>query len=166
MNLVVKGNTATLKSKTYKVAIGKGGYSSSKKEGDGTTPIGTYSIRKLYLRPDRIKIPIKTPFELNLLSEKDGWCDDPKSRQYNTFVKLPFKDSHEKLWREDDLYNIILVIAYNDSPPIPDKGSAIFIHVAREGYKPTEGCIAFKQADLLEVIGNLDKGSQVEILGD
>ena len=165
MILSVKRNSAKIHSKFYEVAVGEGGYSFDKREGDGTTPIGTYPLKEVYYRADRIKNKLKTSFKMKKIRKNDGWCDDINSEHYNKFVKLPFEGSHEKLWREDDIYNLILVIGYNDSPAIPGKGSAIFIHVAEADYSPTKGCIAFKQKDLIHVLEFLGQDSQIEILG-
>ena len=93
-----------------------------------------------------------------------GWCDDVKSKKYNMFVKLPFNYSHEKLYKKENIYDVILVLNYNMHPIIKNKGSAIFIHVARQNYEKTHGCIAIKKAQLLKIIKELKKNSVVTIV--
>ena len=93
-----------------------------------------------------------------------GWCNDPYSKHYNKLIKLPSNYSHEKIYRKDNIYDIILVLNYNMSPVIKNKGSAIFIHIARTNLKKTEGCIALKKLHLLKVINELEKNTQVKIL--
>ena len=148
--------------KKYKCAIGKNGISNSKQEGDDTTPEGSYKIRKIYYRSDRLKKP-DSPFVTEELKKSDGWCDDPSDPKYNKFVSLPYLASHEELWREDNLYDIIVVLGYNDSPPVPGKGSAIFVHIARPDYLPTAGCITLARDDLLEILRNCRKDTEVVI---
>ena len=132
-----------------------------KYEGDGATPVGCFPIRKIYYRPDKFEHFRATAFETQALDENDGWSDDVNLPEYNTHVRLPYNGSHEKLWRDDDLYDIIVVLGYNDSPPVLGRGSAIFMHVAREGYTPTAGCIALSKEDLLEILAGADKTTQV-----
>lgn len=163
MNLIVTSNsTATLNGKDYRCALGPNGIGLDKKEGDGKTPAGTFPIRKIFYRADRMAKP-NTGFPVQSLSEDDGWCDDVNDPKYNQEVKLPYTASHEKLWREDNLYDIIVVLGYNDDPPVPGKGSAIFMHIARPAFTPTGGCIAFSKPDLLEILAIMETGSQVEV---
>ncbi|KAA0205347.1 L,D-transpeptidase family protein [Lawsonia intracellularis] len=166
--IVYKDNIcqATLDEKTYKCSIGKNGTSNCKVEGDKSTPLGKFPLRKVFFREDKIGNNIKTGLPSRKIKKNDGWCDDPTSIQYNKFVDLTcFNNSisHEKLYRDDDVYDLIIVVGYNDSSPIPSKGSAIFIHVAREGFLGTDGCIAFAQDDLVEILSKLDKTSKVII---
>ena len=93
----------------------------------------------------------------------DGWCDDPGDAAYNRPVALPYKARAERLWREDGLYDLVVLLGYNDDPVVPGKGSAIFLHIARDDYGPTEGCVALSRADLLEVLKTADAGSRVVI---
>jgi L,D-peptidoglycan transpeptidase YkuD (ErfK/YbiS/YcfS/YnhG family) len=137
--------------KEYPCAIGRGGISENKKEGDGTTPAGCFPIRKVFYRADRVDPP-KTSLEIEALKKSDGWCDGVDDPNYNMLVTLPYPASSENLWRDDHVYDVIVVLGYNDEPAIPGKGSAIFMHVAREGYTPTAGCIALTLTDLLEVL--------------
>ena len=93
-----------------------------------------------------------------------GWCDAPEDVNYNKLVELPYAASHEKMFRDDELYNLVLVIGYNDNPPKPNKGSAIFMHIAKPNYAGTEGCIALKEKDLLEVLAGIEVDSKIEII--
>lgn len=163
MNITARNSIATFKNKTYPICFGKNGYASDKIEGDGKTPLGIFPLRKLYYRVDKIGLPA-VELSTRALSPQDGWCDDPQSPSYNKFVSLPFEGSHERLWREDDVYDLIIGVGYNDDPVFPGKGSAIFIHIARENLTPTEGCIAFRKRDLLEILPLLTHKSKIEIL--
>ncbi|MBU4348405.1 L,D-transpeptidase family protein [Patescibacteria group bacterium] len=146
--------------KEYKCAIGRNGFSSSKTEGDGATPRNQFLLREVYYRQDRLDKP-KTALPLKIISRDDGWCDDPKDLSYNKLIKLPYSASYEDLWREDNIYDLIITIGHNDNPPMPGKGSAIFMHIARIGYTPTEGCVALSLNDLLEIIKTVDENTLV-----
>jgi len=137
--------------KNFRCALGRCGVSTDKKEDDGSTPIGCFFLRNVYYRPDRLDKP-KTNLPVQELTEEDGWCDDINHSEYNTFVKLPHEGSYEKLWRDDEIYNIIVPVGYNDDPAIPGKGSAIFMHIARPEYTPTDGCVALNTEELLEIL--------------
>lgn len=112
-----------------------------KREGDGGTPVGTFRLVGAFYRPDRLPRPL-TALPLRPMRADDGWCDDPGSRFYNQWVRLPFRGSHERLWRGDHLYDVVIVLDYNLEYPVPGAGSAIFLHQARPGFAPTEGCVA------------------------
>jgi L,D-peptidoglycan transpeptidase YkuD (ErfK/YbiS/YcfS/YnhG family) len=141
---------------------GSNGLSHSKIEGDGTTPIGTFPFRKVFFRKDRMDFP-KTDLETIPINKDDGWCDDQSHQDYNQFVKLPHIARCETLWRKDHLYDLLIVLGYNDQPPIGGKGSAIFMHVARKHYKPTRGCIALSISDLLIVVAHANQNSFITI---
>ncbi len=161
-NIVVNSSgVLRFNNKEYRCALGKGGVRIDKQEGDGATPIGCFPIRKVYYRPDKFERPPKTVFPTQALTKDDGWSDDVNLPEYNTHVKIPYNGSHEKLWRDDNLYDVIVVLGYNDNPTISGKGSAIFMHVAGEGYTPTEGCIALSKEDLLEILEVADKKTQL-----
>jgi len=130
-------------------ALGKNGVIDAPEgaEGDGKTPLGTYPFRRVFYRPDKEEAPL-TLLPTEPLSPELGWCDDPESPHYNKLVRLPFGPSHEKLWRDDELYDLVLVLGHNDDPVVPGLGSAIFMHVAKEGFKPTLGCVALEAATL------------------
>lgn len=140
----------------YRCSIGRSGVIANKEEGDGGTPKGGFYLRKVFYRSDTInETDIKTTLPIQVLQADDGWCDDVKCEEYNQHIKLPFPGSHEKLWRDDNLYDLIVVVGYNDYPIEKGKGSAIFLHIARENYAPTVGCIAFNKKDLLEILEQL-----------
>jgi len=146
----------------YRCAVGVNGFSDNKREGDGCTPIGNFALRECLYRPGRVIVP-PTRLPVQPLRVDDGWCDDPKSPDYNRMVQLPYNYSHELLWRRDNIYDIIIPIGYNDDPIVPGKGSAIFLHVARRGYTPTEGCVALALPDLLSLVSRLSPVSRIEI---
>ena len=146
----------------FRCALGKGGVSRDKREGDGATPLGRFPLRRAFYRPDR-ETPPPSPFDLRALTMQDGWCDDPASDDYNRLVRLPHPHRHERLWRADHVYDLLIVVGYNDAPVISGRGSAIFIHLARENYEPTEGCIAFARQDLLTILSRLTADASVEI---
>ncbi len=136
----------------WRCAIGRGGARPDKREGDGVTPVGFWPIRRVLYRADRMATP-ETAWPLAEIGPRDGWCDDPADRRYNRPVALPCAARHEKLWREDGIYDVIVVLGHNDDPPVAGAGSAVFLHVARPDYAPTEGCIALALADLLSFLG-------------
>ena len=146
-----------------KCAIGKKGIKSKKREGDLTTPKGTFKIKRIFFRKDRIK-RLKSKIKLKQIRKDMGWCDDPKSQKYNKSVKFPFKYKSEKLFRSDNIYDIILVLDFNMSPTIKNKGSAIFIHVAKKKMTPTKGCLAIKKIDLLKLLKLIEKKTLVKII--
>ena len=149
----------------YKVkcVIGKRGISSFKKEGDLTTPRGKFQIKGLFYRKDRIK-RLKTKLKKITITKNMGWCDDPESKQYNKLIKLPFSQSKEKLYRKDNIYDLILILNYNMDPVKKNKGSAIFIHVAKKKMTPTKGCLAIKKIDLLKLLKLIEKKTLVKII--
>lgn len=144
-------------------ALGRGGTTATKREGDGSTPIASLSVRRLHFRPDRGPSP-KTRLPSRPIRPEDGWCDDPSHPDYNRLVRLPFAASHERMWREDALYDLVVELGWNDAPPIPGRGSAIFMHVARPGFEPTEGCIAFRKDDLHRLVTRLTPDSRVLVV--
>ena len=143
-------------------AIGRCGIALKHHEGDGVTPIGVWPLRRVFYRADRLAAP-ETVLPLQALSPTDGWCDAPTDPNYNRLVPLPYDASHENLWRQDRLYDIVVVIGFNDDPVVAGKGSAIFLHVARESYAPTEGCVALALPDLLDVLRVATSDSNVHI---
>ena len=135
----------------FRAAIGKGGVSYRKREGDGTTPAGLLALRRVLYRADRIPPPAcAVPREP--LSPDDGWCDDPLYPDYNRMVSLSHEGRHERLWRADAAYDLVGVLGWNDNPVVRGAGSAIFLHVARPDYAPTDGCIALALPDLLVLL--------------
>ncbi|KZD12845.1 L,D-transpeptidase family protein [Oceanibaculum pacificum] len=141
----------SLAGRFYLCALGKSGLVRTKQEGDGGTPIGVWPLRRLFYRADRLALP-ETGLPLHPIDPSHGWCDAPDDAAYNQLVTLPYPASHERMWREDGLYDLVVELGYNDDPVVPGGGSAIFLHAARPGYLPTEGCVALAQADLLAVL--------------
>jgi len=121
-----------------------------------------FPLRQVLYRPDRIR-----PFASNLpivsLTPIDGWCDDPTDPSYNRLIKTPYVASHEILWRPDHVYDIVIVVGYNDSPPIPPRGSAIFIHLMNDDQTPTAGCITLSRGDLIDILGEINSSTQLVI---
>lgn len=156
---------ATVAGDLYRCSIGRNGITNDKHEGDGKTPMGEFALRRLFYRADKIsKSQLHTQLPIQAIKPTDGWCDDPKNKQYNTLVDLRKFDlavSHEDMYRKDDIYDIVIEVGYNDDPIAPGKGSAIFIHVARPNYTGTAGCIAFSQKDLLEILSKLNTNSKL-----
>jgi L,D-peptidoglycan transpeptidase YkuD (ErfK/YbiS/YcfS/YnhG family) len=133
-------------------ALGRNGVvaAEDKREGDGASPAGVWPIREVLYRPDRGPAPV-TRLPCRPLRRADGWCDAPADRNYNRPVALPYRAGAEALWRDDGLYDLVAVLGYNDDPPVPHRGSAIFLHVWAGG-RPTEGCVALAKADLQQVL--------------
>jgi len=163
MDLIVKNRTLHCAERAFPCAIGRGGIRTHKREGDGATPRGRFALLSLMFRPDR-RHEIVTGLPKHPLSTNDAWCDDPTHASYNQFVSLPFSGRHERLWRDDTIYDVIVVIGYNLAPIIPGRGSAIFLHVARNEYTPTDGCVALALPDLLEVVTHCQQGTKIAIL--
>ncbi len=132
-------------------ALGRSGIFSSKKEGDGATPIGRFNVREAFYRADRIKRP-QTQIPLYPIKPNDGWCDDPLDRNYNRKIKIPYPNSHELLMRGDHLYDLIVVLDYNISCRKRFAGSAVFFHLAHADYSPTEGCVAVSKHAMLRFL--------------
>lgn len=144
--------------------IGKGGVieAGAKREGDGATPLGRWPIRAALLRPDRILSPPRVTLPWRWIRPEDGWCDDPQDTAYNRPVRHPYPRSAEGLWREDEAYDVIVVLGHNDSPPVPGRGSAIFLHCTA-GRDFTEGCVAVAKSDLLRLLPLLRPHDRIEI---
>lgn len=167
-NDVVHMGEVKVGDKVFPCAIGERGVTDHKQEGDLKTPLGRYHLRRLYYRYDKLQQPIYSQMPLMALLEDDGWCDEEGDPSYNQPVMLPYHASAERLWREDDLYDIIIVLGYNDDPVEQGKGSAIFMHVAREddvsqSFKATKGCVALKKEHLLELLPYLSEQTIMEI---
>ncbi|WP_242126775.1 L,D-transpeptidase family protein [Sphingobium sp. Sx8-8] len=143
--------------------IGRGGacVAADKREGDGCTPLGIWPIRAALFRPGKVE-PAGIRLPWRWLREGDGWSDDPADPAYNRPVHLPRPFSAENLLRADDAYDVILVLGYNDAPPMPGRGSAIFFHLS-EG-RPTAGCVAVEREDMLRLLPLLAPGDAMEIV--
>ena len=164
MDLFVHGDgTARFANRSLRCALGRSGVSVAKHEGDGATPLGAFPCRLLYWRADRLSLPA-TSLPAIALSTADGWCDDPDDPAYNHPVRLPYTASAESLWRQDGVYDLIVPLGYNDAPVVPRRGSAIFLHIAKPGYAPTDGCVALARDDLLEFLKTATRSSRVVIM--
>lgn len=155
--LLVAGNLV------LQCALGKGGISAFKREGDGATPLSNMRLLYGYRRGDAGQWPL-SPLPLKRVRKRDGWCDAPKDANYNRPVNLPFKPSHENMWRKDDVYDVCIVMDWNIRPRRRGCGSAIFFHLARPGFTPTEGCIALKRADMARLLPHLNNRTVVRVL--
>ena len=144
----------------FPAALGKGGIRARKKEGDGATPLGAWTCAKVFYHPDRVRRP-QTALSAEPLRAAFGWCDAPADRNYNRKVILPYAASAESLWRDDHLYDVIVVLDYNRMPRSRALGSAIFLHVAHPSLSPTEGCIAVKREHLLRLLRALTPGAAI-----
>jgi L,D-peptidoglycan transpeptidase YkuD (ErfK/YbiS/YcfS/YnhG family) len=149
---------------TIPCEIGRAGSirADAKREGDGATPIGRWLIRGALIRPDRIAAPVAWHLPWRWIRSDDGWSDDAGDPAYNRPVRHPHPFSAERLWREDGLYDLIVVLGHNDAPPVPGAGSAIFLHCARPGH-PTEGCVAIETDALRSLLARIVPGDVVEI---
>lgn len=136
--------------RTFACTLGRGGARADKREGDGATPVGCWPLRRVLYRPDREPAPA-TRLACEPIAPEDGWCDAPDDPAYNRKVRLPYRASAERLWRDDAVYDLLIVLGHNDAPVVPGRGSAIFWHLAREDGRPTEGCIGVDR-DLLRAI--------------
>jgi L,D-peptidoglycan transpeptidase YkuD (ErfK/YbiS/YcfS/YnhG family) len=146
----------------FRCAVGKNGIKKKVKEGDNITPKGKYKIINLLYRADKLK-KVKTALKKIKIKKNMVWCDDIRSKFYNKLTHLPNNYSHEKLFRNDNIYDLILVLNYNSNPIIKGKGSAIFIHVAKKKFARTRGCIALQKKDLLTLLRNIKKNTTIKI---
>jgi len=154
---------ASLGERRWRCVVGAGGVREDKVEGDAATPVGEFPLRHIYFRNDRLVLP-KVQLPARPIAKHDGWCDDPHSLAYNRLVRIPNSSSHEKMWREDGLYDLLVVVGYNDDPPEGEWGSAIFLHMARDDMSATRGCVAFARDDLLELVGLLGPKTRLRVL--
>jgi L,D-peptidoglycan transpeptidase YkuD (ErfK/YbiS/YcfS/YnhG family) len=161
-DLIYVNGTLSWPGGSTRAACGLAGVKIDKREGDHASPAGTYKLLYGFYRPDRTAWP-KTDLPLTALRPDFGWCDAPDDPHYNTLVTLPYPASTELLWRDDGLYDLIVVIGYNTDPVVPGKGSAIFLHVARPDFSGTEGCIAIEGKELMALLGLLGPGSKITI---
>ncbi len=154
-----------LTDRTVRCALGKAGViaAADKREGDNKSPIGVWALRYVLYRPDVYPEGPQTALPIRAMEPDDGWCDAPNDPAYNRPVKLPYPASAERLWREDHVYDLIGVLAHNDDPPVSGMGSAIFLHLAREGYLGTEGCVALARRDLEALLAAAGPGDAIEI---
>ena len=162
MHILINKKNLTFNNYKAKCAIGKRGIGFKRKEGDLITPKGKYKIKYILYRRDRIK-RIQSQIKTIAIKKNMGWCDDPQSTKYNKLIKLPSSNSYEKLYKRENIYDIILVLNYNMNPVKKNKGSAIFIHVSKKNYKQTQGCVAVKKKDLLKILNEIKVYTKVKI---
>ena len=143
-------------------AIGPAGIARKLSEGDGVTPLGVFPLREVFYRADRIERP-DCVLPVRATEKADGWCDAPEDSNYNRLVKLPYPASAENFWREDHLYDLVVVVGFNDDPVMAGKGSAIFLHLAKADYLPTAGCVALTEADFRAALAQLQVGDKIRI---
>lgn len=153
---LISPNAVRVDGRDFPCAIGRNGLAEvgAKREGDLKTPRGIFPLRALYHRPDRVPMPV-SGLVVTALTPSMGWCDDPAHAYYNQRVELPFAARHEKLWREDGVYDLVIPLGYNDGPIQPGAGSAIFLHLMREDGVGTEGCVAVARETLMEWLPRL-----------
>ena len=144
------------------VALGRAGIKAGKREGDGTTPRGRFRLRRLWWRADRTPRP-RTLLPSRPIRSDDGWCEDPSDRRYNRPIKLPPSSMGDRLWRQDGLYDLVIELDHNTRPRMAHRGSAVFIHVARDSLLPTAGCVALNVSDLSKLLGRLARNARIEI---
>ena len=161
MHILINKKYLTYNKLKVKCAIGKKGIGNKRKEGDLITPRGQFKIKYILYRKDRVKF--LTKLKTKVIKKNMGWCDDPKSSHYNKLIKLPFAHKHEKLFRKENIYDIILVLNFNMRPIKRNKGSAIFLHIAKYNFKKTEGCVAIKKQDLIKLIREINPNTKVKI---
>jgi L,D-peptidoglycan transpeptidase YkuD (ErfK/YbiS/YcfS/YnhG family) len=163
MIIVKRSENLLFKNLKFKCSLGKNGVTKNKIEGDKCTPSGTYRLKQVFYRADRIK-KFSTNIKKIKIKKNMGWCDDSSSKRYNQLIRVPTKFSHEKLYRKDGIYDIIVVLNYNMNPVIKKKGSAVFMHIAKKNYSKTLGCIGLKKNDLLEILSKVKKNNKVKII--
>ena len=145
-------------------ALGRSGTTHAKREGDGASPVGDFGLIQGFYRADRGSRP-RTLLRLVAIRRGQGWCDDPLDRRYNNPVPLPCGSSHEELWRDDHLYDVVVDIAWNRRPAIRGRGSAIFLHLARPGSDPTAGCVAVNRQMIRRLLERIGPQTRIEIVG-
>jgi len=156
---------------TFRCGLGRGGLTSFKHEGDGSTPVGRWPILQMLYRPDRSGSPMRKNLikPARAIRPNDGWCDAVGDRNYNRPVQHPYPASAETMWRADHLYDVVLILGHNHRPRIQRAGSAIFMHLAKYEptgtIAPTAGCVSLSRRDLAVVLANIQPGSAVQIIG-
>lgn len=144
-------------------AIGRRGVTPRKREGDGASPAGRLAVLSGYYRPDVFPVRPVSPLPLVPLRPTDGWSDSPADPAYNRPVRLPRRFGHERLWREDDVYDLVLVLDWNIGPRARGRGSAIFLHLARTDFAGTAGCVALRRRDLVRLLPRIGAGTRIRL---
>jgi L,D-peptidoglycan transpeptidase YkuD (ErfK/YbiS/YcfS/YnhG family) len=148
--------------RSFPCALGRSGVTRNKREGDGATPAGRFAILDIRYRGDRIPRPA-TRLPLRRSRPADGWCDAVGDRNYNRPVRMPYPRSAETMWRDDGLYDVVVILDWNVTRRSQGRGSAIFFHLARPGFLPTEGCVAVRLADMRKLLQRLRPGAAIEV---
>ncbi len=152
----------TIGTTSVRCAFGRSGRRVLKREGDGATPIGTWRFISVFYRADRVRRP-RTILPVRVLKHNDGWCDAVGDRNYNRYVRLPYAASAERMWRDDHLYDLVIVISHNRHCRVQGGGSAVFLHLNRPGHQPTEGCIALKEHDMRRLLSAIGSGTRLHV---
>ena len=163
MIIVKESGHLTFKNLKFRCVLGKAGIGKKIKEGDSITPRGIFKLVKVFYRADKIK-NLQTSLKKIRIKKNMGWCDDSKSKFYNKLIRLPSNFGCEKLYRSDRLYDLVVVLNYNLNPIIKNRGSAIFIHVAKKTFKKTEGCIALNKENLINLLSVIRKNTKIKII--
>ena len=161
MNIKLKNKFLYFDNYKLRCAIGKRVITDSKKEGDQKTPKGTFKFKSIFYRKDKLS-SFKSFIRKRMIKKNMGWCDDPRSKHYNKEIKIDQRIRHEKLFRNDNIYDYFIVINYNTKKIIPYKGSAIFLHLTNN-YKPTNGCVAIKRNDFEVLLKLINKKTKIKI---
>lgn len=143
-------------------SLGRSGRRVGKREGDGATPIGSWRLTEVLYRADRVPRP-RSAVPIRSLRPDDGWCDAVGDRNYNRHVRHPYPSSAERLWRDDHVYDLIVVMTHNRVPRVQGRGSAVFVHLARPDNTPTEGCIALEERDLRRLLAHCSRRTRVVV---
>lgn len=145
----------------FPCALGRSGIAGGKREGDGATPTGAMALVEVLYRADRVRPP-RTRLPVRAIRPDDGWCDAPADRNYNRPVRLPYAASHEAMARADGLYDIVVVLDWNVHRRAKGRGSAIFLHIARPGFLPTEGCVAVTPSVMRFLLAHLGANAVID----
>ena len=162
MIIKIKNHFLYYKGYKLKCSIGKSGITKHKKEGDLATPKGTFGLDIVYYRKDRIRLK-NCKIKKKIIKKNMGWCEDSKSKSYNKEIKFPYRYRAEKLYRKDNIYDLLINIKYNFWPVTKNKGSAIFLHIASSNYKSTKGCVALSKKDFLKILPLIKKNTKISI---
>ncbi len=161
MDIIVKPDgIAEWNGQTFPCALGPAGVTADKREGDDATPAGDHALRRVLYRADRVDRP-QTVLPAAPLTPLDAWCDDPEDPGYKTLVRQPYGAGVELLWRDDYMYDVIVVLGYTDDPVVPGRGSAIFLHIAGANFEPTRGCVAVSRENLLRILAACDSTTRL-----
>ena len=162
MHIFINKKYLTYDNYKVKCAVGKRGIGKKQKEGDQITPKGIFSVKKILYRKDKVK-RLRSKIKKMQIEKNMGWCDDPLSKDYNRLIKYPFSYKSENLYKKNNIYDIILVLNFNMQPIKKNKGSAIFIHIAKNNFEPTEGCVAIKKVELKKLVNFITSKTKIII---